>query len=142
MTDSKIQPEVLVCDNNSKVGKVVGEPVTREINGNSVEIVAVDFWGEEQRRPTSLLTPLDSNSPEALLWDRPEQLISWAEEAPLKLVALALSVGGGKGKAADIRGEAVWAGDKRRRLEQLVEKAFQVLGRSARLLPVCQSPQG
>ena len=103
MSDSKIQPEVLVRDNNSRVGKVVGEPVTREVNGNPVEVVAVDYWGEEQRRPTSLLTMLDSDSPEALLWERPEQLAPWAEEAPLKLVALALSVGGGKGKAADIR---------------------------------------
>ena len=103
MTDSKIQPELLVCDNNSKVGKVVGEPVTREINGNSVETVAVDFWGEEQRKPTSQLTPLDWDSPEALLWRRPEQLAPWADEAPLKLIALALSVGGGQGKAADIR---------------------------------------
>ena len=70
-----------------------------------VEVVAVDYWGEEQRRPTSLLTMLDSGSPEALLWERPEQLASWAEEAPLKLVALALSVCGGKGKTADIRGK-------------------------------------
>ena len=103
MSDSIIQPDVLVRDNNSRVGKVVGDPVTREINGNSVEVVAVDYWGEEQRRPTSLLTLLDSNSPEALLWGRPEQLTSWVEKAPLKLVALALSVGGGKGKAVDIR---------------------------------------
>ena len=103
MTDSKIQPGVLVCDNNSKVGKVVGEPVTREINGNSVETVAVDFWGEEQRKPTSQLTPLDWDSPEALLWRRPEQLAPWADEAPLKLIALALSAGGGQGKAADVR---------------------------------------
>lgn len=90
-------------DNNSRVGKVVGDPVTREINGDPVEVVAVDYWGEEQRRPTSLLTLLSPDSPEALLWNRPEQLAPWAEEAPLKLVALALSVGGGKGKAADIR---------------------------------------
>ncbi len=103
MTDSKIQPGVLVCDNNSKVGKIVGHPVTREINGNAVETVAVDFWGEEQRRPTSLLTPLDSDCPQALLWGQPEQLAIWADEAPMKLIALALSVGGGQGKAADIR---------------------------------------
>ena len=105
MSDSIIQPEVLVRDNNSRVGKVVGAPFTREINGNSLEVVAVDYWGEEQRRPTSLLTPLDPDGPEALLWNRPEQLAPWAEEAPLKLVALALSVGGGRGKAADIRGK-------------------------------------
>ena len=103
MSAARFQPEVLVRDNNSRVGKVVGDPFTREINGNPVEVVAVDYWGEEQRRPTSLLTLLDSDSPEALLCDRPEQLVPWAEEAPLKLVALALSVGGGKGKAADIR---------------------------------------
>ena len=103
MSDSIFQPEVLVRDNNSRVGRVVGDPVTREINGDRLEVVKVDFWGEEQRKPTSLLTLLDSDSPEALLWDSPQQLAPWAEDAPLKLVALALSVGGGKGKASDIR---------------------------------------
>ena len=103
MSDSIIHPGALVRDNNSRVGKVVGEPLTREINGNPVEVVAVHYWGEEQRRPTSLLTLLDSDSPEALLCDRPGQLAPWVEEAPLKLVALALSIDGGKGKAADIR---------------------------------------
>ena len=103
MSDSRIQPGVLVRDNNARVGKVVGNPFSREIDGNPVEVVAVDYWGEEQRRPTSLLTLLGPDSPESLLWNRPEQLIPWTEEAPLKLLALALSVSGGKGKAADIR---------------------------------------
>ena len=103
MSDSRIQPGVLVRDNNARVGKVVGDPFSREIDGNPVEVVAVDYWGEEQRRPTSLLTLLDPDSPESLLCNRPEQLTPWMEEAPLKLLALALSVSGGKGKAADIR---------------------------------------
>ena len=68
-----------------------------------MEVVAVDYWGEEQRRPTSVLALQDADSPEAILWDHPEQLASWAEEKPLQLVALALSVMGGKGKLANIK---------------------------------------
>ena len=103
MTESKFQPGALVRDNNARVGRVVGEPRSVEINGNTLQVVSVDYWGDRQSTQTSTLTMLGEDSVEAALWDRPGELASWAEEAPLKLIALALSVGGGKGKAADIR---------------------------------------
>ena len=103
MTDSKLLPGALVRDNHMRVGKVVGDPIFVELDGNTVEVVNVDFWGTEVKRPDNFLNLLASDSPEALLVDRPEALASWAEEAPLKLVALALSVDGGSGKVADIR---------------------------------------
>ena len=103
MTDSKFQPGSLVRDNRLRVGKVVGGSEAVVIGGESVNVLTVDFWGEEQKRPEQFLNPLDGDSPEALLWNRPEDLESWAGEAPLKLVALALSANGGSGKLADIR---------------------------------------
>ena len=73
-------------------------------NGNS----AVVFWtnrksGDAEKIPSALLTPLADDGPEALLWERPEELGSWAKERPLQLVALALSFEGGTGKAAEIK---------------------------------------
>ena len=103
MTDSKIRPGALVRDNRSRVGKVVGAIEDVVVNGEPVTVVTVDFWGVEVKRPENWLTPLDGNSPEALLLDRPAELAAWAEFAPLRLVALALSVDGGTGKVADIR---------------------------------------
>ena len=103
MSDSSFQPGSLVRDNRSRVGRVVGEAGSVEHDGNKVALVAVDFWGELQKRPVDFLIPLDEDSPEALLWERPRDLQPWAEDAPLRLIALALSVSGGGGKAADIR---------------------------------------
>ena len=103
VTDSGIRPGVLVRDSRSRVGKVVGDTENILHNGDTVSVVAVDFWGERKRMPQSSLTPLADDAPEALLWERPEMLAPWADEAPLKLVATALSVGGGAGKVADIR---------------------------------------
>ena len=73
------------------------------IGGESFDVLPVDYWGELQKRPVEFLSPLDENSPEALLWERPEDLRSWAKETPQKLVALALSVDGGSGRVSDIR---------------------------------------
>ena len=103
MSDSRFQPGVSVRDNNSRVGRVVGDPMLVELDGNTVEVFTVDFWGTEVKRPDSWLTLLAPDSPESLLLHQPEALAAWAEDAPLKLVALALSVGGGTGKVADIR---------------------------------------
>ena len=103
LTDSKFQPGALVRDNHARVGKVVGDPIFVELDGNTVEVVTVDFWGKEVKRPDNFLSLLASHSPEALLVEQPEALAPWAEAAPLKLVALALSVDGGSGKVADIR---------------------------------------
>ena len=108
LTDStslprSLLPGKLVRDNRSRVGRVVGQAGTVEDDGDNVALIAVDFWGREERRPERWLTPLGEDCPEALLVDRPDELMSWAEDAPLRLVALALSVDGGTGKAADIR---------------------------------------
>ena len=103
MTDSRIQPEALVADNRLGVGKVVGDPRIVEIDGNTLQVVSVDFWGDQRTKPTNSLALLDSASPEALLWERPGELGPWSDAAPLKLVALALAAGGGTGTAADIR---------------------------------------
>ena len=74
-----------------------------ELDGNPVEVFTIDCFGQEVKRPDNFLTVLPRNSPEALLLERPEVLASWVDEAPLKLVALALSSIGGEGRMADIR---------------------------------------
>ena len=103
MTETKFQPGTLVRDNRGKVGKVAGSPGSVTVDGVDEQQFTVDFWGEKERRLERWLTPLDADSPEAMLWDHPEQLASWVEEKPLQLVALALSVMGGKGKSANIK---------------------------------------
>ena len=103
VTDSNIQPGALVRDSRSRVGKVVGDTESVVFNGDTVSVVAVDFWGEQKRMPQSSLAPVDADSPEAMLWERPGALASWADDAPLRLVAAALSINGGTGKVADIR---------------------------------------
>ena len=108
MTDSTLTPRTLlpgtlVRDNNSRVGRVAGGPTVVELDGESVNVLPVEFWGELRRSPESFLTPVNESSPEALLWEQPEELRSWVEDAPLRLIALALSVGGGSGKMSDIR---------------------------------------
>lgn len=103
MSDSKFQPGTLVRDNRSRVGKVVGVAGSLEVDGDIVERVAVDFWGGEERRPESWLTPLDEESPEVLLWEQHAELKPWVEDAPLRLVALALLVDGSSGEMSHIR---------------------------------------
>ena len=99
MTDSRIQPGAFVRRRDRfGVGKVMA------VDGNP----SVLFWanrgaGRTDKIPEELLTPLSDDSPEALLWERPKQLDSWATERPLQLVALALSLDGGAGKVSDIR---------------------------------------
>ena len=68
----------------------------------------VTFWdsgkfGKVERKKASDLAPLVDAWPVALLWDHPEELAPWAKEKPLRLVALALSIGNGKGKPADVK---------------------------------------
>ena len=108
MTDSKFQPRsfrpgLLVRDNRSKLGRVVGYAGNVEVDGIVERQFTVDFWGEEERRLERWLIPVDEECPEALLLDRPAKLATWADEAPLKLVALALSVSGRTGQVSDIR---------------------------------------
>ncbi len=103
MTDSRFQPGTLVRDNRSKLGRVVGAAGNVDVNGVEERQFTVEFWGEEERRLERWLTPVDEDCPEVLLLDSPDSLASWAEEAPLKLVALALAVDGGSGQVSDIR---------------------------------------
>ncbi len=108
MTDSTLTPRTLlpgtlVRDNNARVGRVAGAPTVIELDGNPVGVYPVDFWGSQVKKPDNWLTSLAPDCPEALLLERPEVLASWAEDSPLKLVALALSVDGGTGRVSDIR---------------------------------------
>ena len=100
MSDSMIQPGAFVRDHRPSTGKpVVGK--VAEADGDSIR---VDFWNSRSPAiPQRFLSPLPGNAPEVLLWERPEELASWVSEAPLRLVALALSLNGGKGKAADVK---------------------------------------
>ena len=64
----------------------------------------VIFWdGKVEKKEASLLKSLANSGPVALLWDQPKELAPWAMEKPLKLVALALSIDGGKGKSSSIK---------------------------------------
>ena len=98
MTESKFQPGTYVRYASKGVGRV-------KVGGDRPAVV---FWadresGDIDEIPPGLLIPLDEDSPEALLWERPEELESWAKERPLQLVALALSIEGGTSKASDIK---------------------------------------
>ena len=133
MSDSRFQPGVSVRDNNSRVGRVVGDPMLVELDGNTVEVFTVDFWGTEVKRPDSWLNLLAPDSPESLLLHQPEALAAWAEDAPLKLVALALSVGGGTGKVADIRAKLDERVPGGREVGELVEETAATDAKVARL---------
>ena len=65
----------------------------------------VEFWNRDAqpKKPSDLTILTDDAGPVALLWDSPEELASWAREKPLKLVALALSIDGGKGNPNNIK---------------------------------------
>ena len=72
-----------------------------ELDGENAQ---VEFWDSTNVSvPQRFLDLLPSDSPEALLWEQPDQLASWATEKPLNLVASALSISGKMGKVADIR---------------------------------------
>ena len=79
------------------IGKV------RESGGSPLVV----FWdGQAERKELSGLTPLGAAEagPVGLWWDEPAALGAWAREKPLKLTALALFVGGGRGNPAQIKG--------------------------------------
>ena len=65
----------------------------------------IEFWNKDAqpKKPSDLTILTDDAEPVALLWDSPEELASWAKEKPLKLVALALSIDGGKSNPNSIR---------------------------------------
>lgn len=84
----------------SGIGKVVGVG----------DRALVQFWnGNKELKSASDLTPLGDTDVDAglvaSLWDRPAELAPWAKDKPLKLVALALSIDGGKGKSLQIKGK-------------------------------------
>ena len=98
MTESGIRLGAFVRHATKGVGRI-------EETGNNPSVL---FWtekeyGKTEKMPTGLMAPLPNDSPEALLWDHPEELASWAEERPLQLVALALSVRGGKDKLTNVK---------------------------------------
>ena len=65
----------------------------------------IEFWTRDAqpKKPSDLMILTDNAGPVASLWDSPEELASWAREKPLKLVALALSVDGGKSNPNSIK---------------------------------------
>ena len=100
MSDSKFQPGQFVRHKDLGVGRI------ESVDGNP----AVVFWsdrdsGKSQTIPAVFLKLLPSDSPEILLWEEPESLATWAEDAPLKLVASTLSLSGGTGGKTDILGK-------------------------------------
>ena len=97
-----IRPGALVRHGRG-VGRVVSVGTT-EVASELLETADIEFWGSDNSKVLQrTVTPLPADSPEALLWDQPAALAKWADEAPLRLVAAALSVSGGAGKVADIR---------------------------------------
>ena len=77
-----------------QVGRVL------ELDGPNAK---VEFWDKSESVPKRSLELLPADAPEALLWTDPGSLVSWVKEAPLKLLATALSVSGNRGNVADIR---------------------------------------
>ena len=102
MSETGIRPGALVRHGRG-VGKVVSAGST-EVASELLETAEIEFWGSDSSRVLQRsIAPLPGDSPEALLWEDPAAIARWAEDAPLKLIAAALSVGGGSGKVADIR---------------------------------------
>ena len=71
------------------------------------DAIVIDFRGRpDQRMSKSIARNLDTLPEDclaALIWDGPETVREWHEEAPLKLLAAALADIGGTGKAGEIR---------------------------------------
>ena len=100
MSESGIQPGNFVRNNRPSAPKPeVG--IVLELDGENAQ---VEFWDSSNVPvPQRFLEPLSGDTPEALLWERPDELALWATERPLNLVASALSISGKTGKVADIR---------------------------------------
>lgn len=102
MSETEIRPGALVRHGRG-VGKVVSVGVT-EVASELLETADIEFWGSDNSKVLQrTVTPLPADSPEALLWYQPAALAQWAGEAPLRLVAAALSINGGAGRVGDIR---------------------------------------
>ena len=97
MSDSKFQPGAFVSYEH--LGKF-GVGKVKDGGDNPL----VEFWsGRRERKKVSELVPVPDSEPIALLWDEPGELAPWAKEKPLKLVALALFIDGGRGRPVDVK---------------------------------------
>lgn len=101
MKEQELQTGVLVRHQEWGVGKLVALK-------DEGQRVVVDFRGRPQHslaRGMALrsLTTFPGNGLEAMLWDKPEELRSWTNHAPLKLIAAALADIGGAGKPRDLK---------------------------------------
>lgn len=85
------------------VGCVIGDSRMHSVGGDVVEVFTVDFWGKQETRRASVLSQVDDNSDESMLLRQPQKLQGWVYDAPLRLAALAVSLGGGAARAADIK---------------------------------------
>ncbi len=101
MTSTRIEPGTFVRHSSLGVGKVIG----RDDSGG----VTVDFKTSETRQMSASvarnLTVLPDNGLEAIMWNGPEKIWPWVENAPLKLLAATLADIDGTAKAGDIKGK-------------------------------------
>ena len=101
MTSTRIQPGTFVRHNSLGVGRVIG----RDESGG----VTVDFKTSETRQMSLSvarhLTALPDDGLEAMIWDGPDKIRPWVEDAPLKLLAATLADIGGTAKASEIKGK-------------------------------------
>jgi hypothetical protein len=79
MTSTRIQPGTFVRHNSLGVGRVIG----RDESGG----VTVDFKTSETRQMSLSvarhLTALPDDGLEAMIWDGPDKIRPWVEDAPL-----------------------------------------------------------
>lgn len=79
-----------------------------QVSSADAESIRVKYASGQSSPPmqpedaAQLLTKLPEDSPEALLLEHPESLQPWIEDAPLKLVATAVSVNGNSANASSI----------------------------------------
>ena len=100
MTGRDLKPGNMVQHHSYGVGKV------RAVEDGG-ETLVIDFRSRPDHRMRRSLVDSLQRLPDdglaALTWDGPEEVQPWVNEAPLKLVALALADSGGRGKAKDIQ---------------------------------------
>lgn len=101
MKEQELQTGVLVRHQDWGAGKLVA----LEDEGQRVVIDFRGKPGHSLSRGIALrsLTTLPGNGFEAMLWDNTEELRSWTNDAPLKLIATALLDMGGSGKPQEIK---------------------------------------
>lgn len=98
MSSKQFQVGDVVRHNQRGVGQVVVSADTIRVKYASGQ----SSPSMQQAEAAQLLTKLPDDSPEALLLEHPESLQPWVEEAPIKLVATAVSVNGNSANASSI----------------------------------------